>query len=49
MGNLWVPYQKKGGIVLWGNTLGNDWIPSANYKGKYPDAMINVEIQYEKE
>lgn len=42
--------SKKGGVVLWGNTLGNEWIPyDFNYKGKYPNAMINAEIIYEKD
>jgi hypothetical protein len=42
--------SKKGGVVLWGNNLGNEWIPyNFNYKGKYPNAMINVEIIYEKD
>jgi len=39
--------SKKGGVVLWGNTLGNEWIPyDFNNKGKYPNAMINAEIVY---
>ena len=41
--------SKKGGIVMWGNNLGNEWIPyDFNYKGNYINAMINVEIIYEK-
>lgn len=40
--------SKKGGVVLWGTTLGNDWIPyDYNYKRRYPNAMINAEIIYE--
>ena len=42
--------SKKGGVVLWGNNLGNEWIPyDFNYKGQYPNAMINSEIIYEKD
>jgi hypothetical protein len=42
--------SEKGGVVLWGNNLGNEWIPyDFNYKGKYPNAMINAEIIYEKD
>ena len=42
--------SKKGGVVLWGNNLGNEWIPyDFNYNGKYPNAMINAEIIYEKD
>ncbi len=42
--------SKKGGVKLWGNSLGNEWIPyDFNYKGKYPNAMINTEIIYEKD
>ena len=42
--------SKKGGVVLWGSNLGNEWIPyDFNYKGKYPNAMINAEIVYEKD
>lgn len=40
--------SKKGGIALWGTTLGNDWIPyDFNNRGRYPNAMINVEVIYE--
>ena len=42
--------SKKGGVVLWGTTLGNDWIPyDFNYRGRYPNAMINAEIIYEND
>lgn len=41
--------SKKGGIGLWGSNLGNEWLPyDFNYKGKYPNAMINAEIAFEK-
>lgn len=41
--------SKKGGVVMWGNNLGNEWIPYYfNYKGNYVNAMINTEIIYEK-
>lgn len=40
---------KKGGAVLWGSTLGNEWIPyDFSYQGKFPNAMINAEIAFEK-
>ena len=41
--------SKKGGIVLWGSNLGNEWLPyDFSNKGKYPNAMINAEIAFEK-
>lgn len=42
--------SKKGGVVLWGSNLGNEWIPyNFNNNGNYPNAMINAEIIYEKD
>ena len=42
--------SKKEGVVLWGTTLGNEWMPYPfSSKGRYPNAMINVEILYEKD
>jgi len=41
--------SKKGGIGLWGSNLGNEWLPyDFNNKGKYPNAMINAEVAFEK-
>jgi hypothetical protein len=41
--------SKKGGVVLWSTNLGYEWVPyDFNNKGKYPNAMINAEIIYEK-
>jgi hypothetical protein len=41
--------REKGGVVLWGNNPGNDWIPyDFSYKGTNVNAMINAEIAYEK-
>lgn len=41
--------KKKGGVFMWGNTLGNEWIPyDFNRKGYNINAMINAEIAYEK-
>lgn len=42
--------RKKGGVVLWGSNLGNEWIPyHFNFKGEYLNAMINAEIIFEKD
>lgn len=42
--------SKKGGIVLWGSNLGNEWVPyNFHNKGKYPNAMIQAEVIYEKD
>jgi hypothetical protein len=41
--------SKKGGVAMWGNTLGNDWIPyDSDYRGNYVNAMIQVEIAFEE-
>jgi len=41
--------SKKGGIGLWGSNLGNEWVPyNFNNNGKYPNAMINAEVAFEK-
>lgn len=41
--------SKKGGVIMWGNSLGNEWIPyDFSYKGNYVNAMINAEVIYEQ-
>ncbi len=41
--------SKKGGVVLWGSNLGNEWVPyDFNNKGNYFNAMINAEIAFER-
>lgn len=41
--------SKKGEVAMWGNTLGNEWIPyDFDYRGNYVNAMIQVEIAFEK-
>ncbi|HSM49674.1 MAG TPA: carboxypeptidase-like regulatory domain-containing protein [Draconibacterium sp.] len=41
--------SKKGGVAMWGNTLGNEWIPyDFDYRGNFVSAMIQVEIDFEK-
>lgn len=41
--------SKKGGVVMWGTTLGNEWIPyDFAFRGNNINSMINAEIAYEK-
>jgi hypothetical protein len=45
LGTVW----QKGGVVMWGGTLGNEWIPyDFSNKGKFMQAMIQAEIIYEE-
>jgi hypothetical protein len=45
LGTVW----QKGEAIMWGSTLGNDWIPyDFNNKGKSMHAMIHAEIIYEE-
>ena len=40
--------SKKGGVTLWGSTLGNEWLPyDFSYRENYVQAMINIEVAYE--
>jgi hypothetical protein len=46
LGTVW----QKGEAVMWGSTLGNEWIPyDFSNKGKFMHAMIQAEVIYKEE